>query len=78
LDTSSKLQFTHLRAMIASGRLEKTGLANEIASSKTNPVRKEQAIHRYSRLIMELRMTADELENLIAVTKHAEDAKNSL
>jgi hypothetical protein len=69
MDATSRLELTHLRARIAAGRLEKTGLVKEIAALTTNPRRKEQAVHRYSRLIKELRLSADDLENLIAKTK---------
>ena len=78
MDTSVKLQFAHLRARLATGRLEKASLANEIVSTDTTPGRKEKAVHRYSRLIAEMRMIADELEILVAATKLAEVAKNPL
>ena len=71
MDPSSKLQLAHLRAVIFAGRAEKTGLANEIASPDTSPGRKEQAVHRHSRLVKELRMAAGELEELLAATKLA-------
>jgi hypothetical protein len=76
MDASGKLQLTHLRTLLSDGRAEKTALAKEIASSLTSPGRKEQAVHRYSRLIRELRMIADELEVLLAAEKLAEASKN--
>lgn len=78
MDNASKLRFTHLREVLAAGRLEKSGLVIEIASSDTTPRRKQQAIRRYSSLMKELRLTADELENLIAATKQSQAARDLL
>ena len=58
--------------MLVAGRLEKSGLADEIACLDTTPGRKQQAIHRYSALAKELRMTARELEAFLVATKQAE------
>jgi hypothetical protein len=58
------------------GRLEKTGLANEIASSDTSSGRKQQAVRRYSNLVKELQITVRELEVFLAATKQAENSKS--
>jgi hypothetical protein len=72
MDPSSKLHLTRLRELIAAVRLEKSSLATEIASAATRPARRQFAIHRYSSLVNELRMAADELEKLIAAAKRSE------
>jgi len=72
MDPSSKLHLTRLRELIAACRLEKSSLAIEIASPATSPTRKQYAVHRYSSLVNELRIAADELENLIAAAKRTE------
>lgn len=64
--------FTNLRAVLVAGRLEKSSLAAEIASSGTPPARKQQAIRRYSSLVKELRMIALELREFLAANKLAE------
>jgi hypothetical protein len=68
---------THLRALLAAGRLEKSLLVQELASSATSPARRQKALHRYTGLIKELRMAADELEIHLAAAKRALEAKKS-
>jgi hypothetical protein len=62
MDPFSRLRSTHLRAALMTLQLEKSCLANEIASSDTTLGRKRQAIRHYSALMRELRMTVRELE----------------
>jgi hypothetical protein len=76
VDPFSRLRLTHLRAVLVAGRLEKTGLANEIASSDTSSGRKQQAVRRYSNLVKELQITVRELEVFLAATKQAENSKS--
>jgi hypothetical protein len=72
MDSLNKSDLTRLRATITHVRLEKSRLAAEIASSVTSSERRQHARHRYSALVQELRMTADELEKLIGAAKRAE------
>jgi hypothetical protein len=76
VDPLDRLKLTHLRAVLVAGRLEKSGLANEIQSSNTTPGRKLQAVHRHSNLVKELRMTVRELEVFLAATKQAETSEH--
>jgi hypothetical protein len=57
------------------GRLERSSLANEIASPNTTSGRKQQAIRLYSNLLKELQITALELEVFLTATKEAERLK---
>ena len=75
VDLSSRIRLTHLRGVLVAGRLEKSSLANEIASCDTTPARKQWAIRRYSSLAKELQMTARELEVFLAATKEAEQPR---
>jgi hypothetical protein len=61
-----------LRALITEVRLDKSRLAAAIASPSISPERRQQLIYRYSALVQELRMYADELEKLIAVARRSE------
>jgi hypothetical protein len=72
MDSLTRSDITRLRAIFTAARLEKSRLAAEIASSVTSSERRQHARHRYSALVQELRMTADELERLIGAAKRAE------
>ena len=72
----NRLRLTHLRAILVAGRVEKSDLANEIASSDTTPGLKQQAVHRYSTLVKELQMTVRELEVFRAAIRQAETPKH--
>jgi hypothetical protein len=76
VDPLSRLKLTHLRALLVAGRLEKSSLANEIGSLDTTPSRRQQALHRHSNLVKELRMTVRELEVFLAATKQAETSEH--
>jgi hypothetical protein len=75
MDSLNKSHLARLRSIVASARLEKSGLAAEIASPVTSSSRREFAIHRYSILVQDLRMSADELERLIAAAKGNESKR---
>jgi hypothetical protein len=72
MDSLTRSDLTRLRTIFAAARLEKSRLAAEIASSVTSSERRQYARHRFSALVRELRMTADELEKLIVAAKRAE------
>jgi hypothetical protein len=75
VDPFDRLRLTHIRAVLVAGRLEKSGLVNEIASFDTTPQRKQQAIRRYSSLVKELHMIARELREFLAANKLGETPK---
>jgi hypothetical protein len=72
MDSLNQTDLTRLRATIAAVRLEKSRHAEDIASSVTSPERRQYALRRHSALVHELRMNAEELEELIAKAKRAE------
>jgi hypothetical protein len=72
MDSLNESGLTRLRAIFAATRLEKSSLAIEIASPVTSSARRQCALHPYSVLVNELRMTADEFEKLIAAAKRNE------
>jgi hypothetical protein len=72
MDSSSQIDLTRLRSTITLVRLEKSRLAAEITSSVTSSERRQYAVRRYSALVQELRMNADELEKIIGAAKRAE------
>jgi hypothetical protein len=69
MDSLNKSDMTRLRAIIAAIRHEKSNLSTELASPLTSSTRRQYALRRYSTLVQELRMTADEFEKLIASAK---------
>jgi hypothetical protein len=77
MDSLNQTDLTRLRATIAAVRLEKSRHAEDLASPATSPKRMQYALRRYSFLVNELRMNANELEKIIAVAKRAE-AKRTL
>jgi hypothetical protein len=76
MDLPDRNRLSRLRAVLAGGRLEKASLMTEIESSYTTPARKLFATRRYSTLMNELRMAANELESVLAVYKKAEQTRN--
>jgi hypothetical protein len=72
MDSHNQSELTRLRATIATVRLEKSRRAEDLASSVTSPERRRYALRRYPLLVQELRMTAVELEKLIAVARRNE------
>ena len=77
MDSLIQSDLTRLRAAVATARLEKFRLAAVIASSETSSDRRQYARRRYSFLVSELRMTADELEKLIRAAKRSEAKRTS-
>jgi hypothetical protein len=77
MDSLNKSGLTRLLATIAAIRLEKSSLATERASPVTSSARREYALRRSSALVQEMRMTAGELENVIAAAKRKEARRAS-
>ena len=76
MDYLLRSDLARLRAIITHIRLEKSRLAAVIASSVTSSERRQYAVYRYSLLVQELRMTADELEKLIGAARRAQAKKD--
>jgi hypothetical protein len=76
MDSHNQPELTRLRATIAHVRLEKSRRAEDLASSVTSPERRRYALRRYPLLVQELRMTAVELEKIIAVARRNEYARD--
>ncbi len=71
MDHDDQLRLAHLRAQLASARLEKQSLACEIQSPMTPPSKRHRATRRYSAVGAELQNVAAELEKFIAAARNA-------
>ena len=77
MDAFERTRLSDLRAALMASRQEKSGLANEIASSATTRERKQLAIRRYPFALRKFRAAMIDLEGFLTAARQAEIPKHS-
>jgi hypothetical protein len=75
MNAFGKPTVAQLRANLVSARKEKRALEIEIISKLTTPVRKRQAIRRYSAVVADVRRAADDLQKVLLEYSETSDTK---